>query len=121
MLNWPSGMTTNRRSLSILLPVLMLAPAFAWAQGSPVERGQQVYAASKCAACHAVAGKGNAKGPLDGVGTKLSADEIREWIVNAPAMTAKVKAERKPAMRAYTALSKDEVDGLVAYMQSLKK
>jgi mono/diheme cytochrome c family protein len=115
------GMTTNGRCLSMLLPVLMLAAAPASAQGSLAERGQQVYAASKCGACHAIAGKGNAKGALDGVGTKLSADEIREWIVNAPAMSAKVKAERKPAMRAYTALSKDEVDALVAYMQSLKK
>ena len=114
-------MTTNGCAFSMLLPVLMLAAAPASAQGPLAERGQQVYAASKCAACHAIAGKGNAKGALDGVGTKLSADEIREWIVNAPAMSAKVKAERKPAMRAYTALSKDEVDGLVAYMQSLKK
>ena len=32
--------------------------------------------------CHAIAGKGNKANPLDGVGKKLSADEIRQWIVN---------------------------------------
>ena len=67
-----------------------------------------------------VAGKGNAKGPLDNVGAKLKADEIREWIVDAPGMTAKTKAARKPAMKAYT-LPKEDVDALVAYMASLKK
>ena len=40
-------------------------------------KGQQVFADQKCAFCHAIAGKGNAKGPLDAVGSKLSADEIR--------------------------------------------
>jgi cytochrome c1 len=43
------------------------------------------------------------------------------WITQAPVMAAKVKAERKPAMKAFTALSKEEVDALVAYLQTLKK
>jgi hypothetical protein len=68
-----------------------------------------------------VAGKGNAKGPLDDVGAKLPADEIRQWIVAAPEMTAKTKAPRKPVMRAYTALPKEDLDALVAYLQTLKK
>jgi len=86
-----------------------------------VAAGQKVYASQKCSICHAVAGVGNTRGVLDGVGSKLTADEIRQWIVDAPGMTAKTKAERKPPMRAYTTLSKPDVDALVAYMQSLKK
>jgi uncharacterized protein (TIGR01732 family) len=35
--------------------------------------------------CHSIAGAGNKKGPLDKVGTKLSADDIRAWITDAPA------------------------------------
>lgn len=35
-------------------------------------------------------------------------------------MTKKAKAERKPVMKAYS-LPKEDVDALVAYMQSLKK
>ena len=45
--------------------------------------GEKVYAEQKCSVCHAVAGKGNAKGPLDEVGSKLTADEIRAWITDA--------------------------------------
>ena len=45
--------------------------------------------------------------------------EIHDWIVKPTEMTAKAKAERKPPMKAYT-LPKDELDALVAYLQTLK-
>ena len=85
------------------------------------KKGEAVYAAQKCSICHSVGGKGNAKGPLDGVAAKLSADEIHQWIVAAPEMTAKTKAPRKPPMKSYASLSKEDVDALVAYLQTLKK
>lgn len=108
--------------ISVALVCALLAGATrAAAAQSPVERGQQVFTAQKCAMCHAVAGKGNAKGVLDDVGARLSADEIRQWIVNAPEMAAKARAERKPAMKVYGTLAKDEIDGLVAFLSSLKK
>jgi hypothetical protein len=71
--------------------------------------------------CHSIAGKGNAKGPLDDVGSRLSAEEIRQWMVNPAEMTKKTNAARKPPMRAYPNLPKEDLDGLVAYMLSLKK
>ena len=86
-----------------------------------IQRGQQVYNAQKCNVCHSIGGAGNKKGSLDGVGAKLSAEEIRQWIVNAPEMSAKAKADRKPAMKAYPNIAKDDVDGLVSYLASLKK
>jgi mono/diheme cytochrome c family protein len=85
-------------------------------------KGAKVYADQKCSTCHAIGGKGNAKGPLDDVGTKLTSAEIHEWIVDPKAMTAKSKAARKPAMPSkYSALPKDDLDALVAYLSSLKK
>jgi cytochrome c oxidase subunit II len=86
-----------------------------------VERGKAVYVEQKCKLCHQVGGEGNAKGPLDGVGSKLKRDEIKEWIVDPAAATAKHKATRKPAMKAYPNLSADDLDALVTYMESLKK
>jgi mono/diheme cytochrome c family protein len=101
---------------------LLVASAVASAQSAAqIELGQKVYVAQKCAICHAIAGKGNAKGALDMVGSKLSADEIRQWITAAPEMTAKAKAERKPLMKAFTNIGKDDLDALVAYLGSLKK
>jgi mono/diheme cytochrome c family protein len=89
-----------------------------FAQGD-VALGQKVYAAQKCVACHSVSGVGNKRGALDGIASKRSGDEIRQWIINAPEMAAKAQATRKPVMKAYT-LPKEELDGLVAYLQTLK-
>src|SRR5581483_4586801 len=58
-------------------------------------KGEQVYAAQKCSLCHSIAGKGNSKGALDVVGSKMKPEEIRPWIVDAKGMTAKTKAPRK--------------------------
>ena len=108
------------RGLVLTLGLCIGVATAAAAQDAKVAKGQQVYTDQKCSLCHAIAGKGNAKGSLDGVGTKLSADEIRSWITDAKGMTAKTKATRKPEMKAYT-LPKDDVDALVAYLSSLKK
>jgi mono/diheme cytochrome c family protein len=98
----------------------LIGIAFAQDQ-KQIDRGLKVYADQKCAACHAIAGKGNAKGALDDVGSRLKADDIREWMLNPSEMTKKTKAERKPAMRAYPQLPKEDLDAVVAYMLSLKK
>jgi len=108
-----------RNAITATAAFVLLVPTFASAQAA-VEQGKKVYADQKCSVCHSVAGTGNKKGPLDKVGTKLSADDTRAWIVDAPAMAAKAKADRKPPMKAYSTLAKADVDALVAYLQSLK-
>lgn len=96
--------------------------AAAQAASAPVnERGAAVFAAQKCSMCHALDGKGNAKGALDDVGAKLAADEIRQWIVTPAEMTAKAQAVRKPAMKAFPNLSHEDLDALLAFLHSKKK
>jgi mono/diheme cytochrome c family protein len=86
-----------------------------------VKRGQEVYTAQKCQVCHAIAGKGPKANPLDGVGKKLSADDIKQWITHPTEMAAKVKSTKKPPMQdKYGTLPAADLDALVAYMQSLK-
>ena len=99
----------------------MFVVALGAARVEAQSKGEQVYAAQKCATCHVLDGKGQAKGPLDGVGSKLTADEIREWIVNPAEMTKKHNATRKPPMRAYPKLPKEDLDALVAFLASKKK
>jgi mono/diheme cytochrome c family protein len=110
----------NVAAIGVGVFALMVCATLASAQD--VAKGAKVYAAQKCSSCHAIAGKGNAKGALDDVGTKLTAADIREWIVDPVGMTAKNKAARKPPMTAkYAKVSKDDLDALVAYLSSLKK
>ena len=101
--------------------VILSAVAASAQDKAQIERGMKVYADQKCAVCHAIGGKGNAKGPLDDVGSRLTADEIRAWMVNPAEMTKKANAARKPPMKAYNNLSKEDLDAIVAYQLSLKK
>jgi mono/diheme cytochrome c family protein len=92
----------------------------ALAQGGKVEQGMKVYETQKCGMCHSIAGKGNKKFPLDGVGKKLTEAQIKEWIVDPKAAADKSKSTAKPPMKAYPSLPAADLDALVAYMASLK-
>ena len=91
------------------------------ASAQDAKKGEQVYAAQKCMTCHAISGKGNKNNPLDGVGGKISAAEIKEWITMPKAMATKAGAKGKPPMPdRYAKLPAADIDALVAYMQTLK-
>ena len=104
----------------IAAAVLVAAAVMPVAAQNLKAKGEKLFVDQKCTLCHSVAGKGNVKGPLDDVGSKDSAADIRAWITDANAMTAKTGATRKPAMKQFT-LDKDDVDALVAYLTTLKK
>jgi len=106
--------------ISLLLFVLPAAAGHATAAQPPapdravVARGAEVYRAQKCQACHAIAGAGNRRYPLDGVGSKLTDAQIRAWIVAPREMNPKVRK------RAYDKLPKDDLDALVVYLTTLR-
>jgi mono/diheme cytochrome c family protein len=109
------------KAVAILGVLLASAQTVAAQDKAQIERGIKVYADQKCSACHSIAGKGNQKGALDDVGSRLTPDEVRAWVVNPAEMMKKTKAERKPPMRAYPNLAKEDLDAVVAYLASLKK
>lgn len=91
------------------------------AQDAKIKQGEAVYTAQKCSICHSIAGKGSKVSPLDGVGKKLTAAEIRDWIVKPKEMTDKTKSTKKPPMPdKYSKLPAAEIDAMVAYLSSLK-
>ena len=101
--------------------VFTLGIATGAAAQDAVKKGQEVYAAQKCQVCHAIAGKGSKANPLDGVGAKLSADDIKQWITHPADAATKAKSTKKPLMpNKYGSLPAPDIDALVAYMQSLK-
>ena len=110
-------------TMGCLIAFALVSPLrVAYAQDDQVKKGEGVYAAQKCSVCHSIAGKGKKTNPLDGVGTKLSAADIRAWITDPVGMAAKAKSTKKPPMAAkYGKLPPADLDALVAYMQSLKK
>lgn len=100
-----------------VLAAFFAVPALVSAQD--IEKGKALYTSNKCQTCHAIEGKGNKKYPLDGVGAKLSGDDIRKWITAPAEMEAKLAEKPKIKMKAYK-LPAADLDALVGYLQSLK-
>jgi mono/diheme cytochrome c family protein len=109
-----------RRVLAVGALSLLVMAAGSRASAATAADGAQVYAAQKCGMCHSVAGKGNPKGPLDDVGRRLTADDIRLWLTSPKEMAEKSKSVRKPPMKSFASLKSDDLDSLVAYLQTLK-
>ena len=109
-------------SVAITVAVIAGVPQTALAQdAAAVKKGEAVYTAQKCSMCHSIAGKGGKSSVLDGVGKKLSAADIKEWIVDPPAAAKKANSTKKPPMpKKYQTLPAADIDALVAYMASLK-
>ena len=108
---------SRRMTLALVLTLGMTLPA---AAQDLVAKGRKLFTDQKCTLCHSVNGRGNVKGAMDGAGSMLTAEEVRAWLTDAKAMTAKTKATRKPEMKQF-ALEKDDVEALVAYVLSLKR
>ena len=117
------------RTLGTIAVALSLAgPALAGQAPDPklANEGKKLYATYKCDKCHEIAGRGSKKGPLDGVGAKLSAADIKHWLTAPAEMEAKLEKKPKGTDAMSYALKtkgieKDEIDALVAYMQTLTK
>ncbi len=107
-------------SVALMFGTMLVIPSVASAQDAAA-KGAALYASNKCSVCHSIDGKGNAKGPLDGVGLKFTPAELHQWLDDPAAMSAKIKATRKPPMKSYKSLSQADKDALVAWMQTLKK
>ena len=107
----------KRIASGAVLAAIIALPALLSAQD--VEKGKAVYTANKCQTCHAIEGKGNKKWPLDGVGKKLSTEDITKWIVTPAEMEAKLAEKPKIKMKAYK-LADEDLKALVGYMASLK-
>ena len=116
----PTTLNTTRVLITTTLVTVGLAMALP-ANAQDAKKGQAVYTAQKCQMCHGIAGKGSKANPLDGVGAKLSADDIKQWITHPTDAAAKAKSTKKPPMpNKYGSLPAADLDALVAYMQSLK-
>jgi mono/diheme cytochrome c family protein len=102
--------------------VLLGLAATASAQdAATADRGKAVFAEQKCKMCHSVAGVGNPKGALEEAVAKLTADDLKSWLQNPKEMAEKAGAARKPPMKSFASLPPEDIDALVAYLQTLKK
>lgn len=100
---------------TLALAMTLGAAGAARAADDKVAKAKAVYAAQKCAMCHSIDGAGNKNRPLDGVGSTLTPEEIKKWIVSPKELKADTK------MKAYPSLPAEDLDALVSWLSSLKK
>lgn len=110
-----------RLIVSAIAALIFVSSSVTLSAQATAAAGQKVFETQKCSLCHSVDGKGNAKGPLDGVGSKWKAEEIRQWLTDPQGMATKHNATRKPPMKSFASLPAADLDALVAYVSSLKK
>jgi mono/diheme cytochrome c family protein len=83
------------------------------AANSSIAAGEALYSAQGCDTCHSIGGKGGTIGPaLNGVGTKLSRDQIAQITKNGKANTT------MPALPSGT--TDQQLNELVDFLASLK-
>ena len=113
----------KRMMLTMAVVVCLFKIALLAQDAKLIAEGKKVYSAKECAKCHMIAGKGEQKiSPLDGVGSKLSAADIRKWMTSTAEMEAKLDHKPKVKMSSKKVkLTDPEIDALVAYMMSLTK
>ncbi len=78
--------------------------------GAAEVSGKELFAKDSCSACHSVGGEGNASFPLDGIGSRRTAAELKQLIVSPPS----------GSIMPPTTVSDDEINKLVGYLVSLK-
>ena len=83
-----------------------------------IEAGRHVYQQQTCARCHSIAGAGNPRNSLDGVGARRTPEELRDWILGSGAVQELLPERIFKLKQAYQ-FSDDELDALVIYLQSL--
>jgi mono/diheme cytochrome c family protein len=88
-----------------------------------VQSGKEIYTRQQCARCHMVGGKGYKHGKLDGVASKMNADDMRKWLTKPAEMEAKLAEPPKVKMssRKRMKLTDADVTALVAYLMTLRQ
>jgi len=85
-----------------------------------VARGRDVYDGQACARCHALEGGGNPRSPLDGVGARRSASDLRAWVTGSGPAREELTRSTLRTKRGFAELPEAQIEALVAFLSSLR-
>jgi len=83
-------------------------------------QGRAVYARNGCATCHAIAGEGNPRYPLDGTGDRWEPDELHAWVTGDGLAADLLPDAIRRRKQRYRSLPEADLGALVAYLSTLK-
>jgi mono/diheme cytochrome c family protein len=114
----PAPATAAGAGATATLPAGASGPASARVDAARVALGRSVYDRLKCAACHAIAGRGNPSNPLDGVGARLDRKALHEFTTGTGA--AQEPLGSSLARRKARALEDPDLEALIDYLAQLQ-
>lgn len=82
-------------------------------------RGREVFVEQNCMQCHSVAGEGSPRSPLDRSAAELDAAQLRAYTVGDQSVADELAPRVLSAKQRYQQLPDEDLDALVAYLQSL--
>lgn len=85
-----------------------------------VERGREVWAETSCSRCHAIAGRGNPRSPLDAIGARRSRSSIRAWATAAPSVQGGLSRSVVRSKQEIAGMPAEDLDALAEYLASLR-
>ncbi len=83
-----------------------------------IDAGRLVYEQQGCVFCHSIAGAGNPRNPLDGVGLRRTSEEIRDRIIGADSLLGVIPERALKFKRSYRELNDDDLNNLIIYLQA---
>jgi hypothetical protein len=95
-------------------------PSVAMAQAADSARGRVVYQAQGCEGCHSIAGVGSPRSPLDGVGARRTAAELRAWTLGLPAVADSLPPAMLRLKQGFAEIPAEELDALMVFLGSLR-
>jgi mono/diheme cytochrome c family protein len=85
-----------------------------------LRRGRTVFEEQGCLRCHRVAGEGSPRSPLDGVGARLTPEEIRAFIVADDEVRGSLSPSVARAKSGFADLPEEDMSALVTYLTTLR-
>ena len=106
----PEGVGARREGVGIEEP----------ADPALIARGREVYDDQACGRCHAIAGTGNPRSPLDGVGARRTPAEIAAWITADASVRDRLSPSVVRAKQRFAELPDADVRALATYLSTLR-
>lgn len=85
-----------------------------------IARGRVIFEEQNCATCHAIEGTGNPRYPLDGIGSRLSKDELRMWITGTGEAADVLPVSIVKRKQRYREMPAADLNALVEFLLNLK-
>ena len=101
-------------------PATTVAPVVPTPGQEPGAAGLESIKTLGCLTCHSIAGTGNPRHPLDGVGSQWTAEQLHAWITGSGFAADRLPASVARRKQQYTRIPQEEMDALIGFLSDLK-